>query len=636
MANSSKIVGEVARLRAENETLRQRLAALEQGNGPRMDSVAEHCHLGVIVWSPEFRVVDWNPSAARIFGYSPEEARGMHGSQLVSESARAALNNVWYQALANPGGFRTTTENLTKSGRRISVDWHLTAASDGDNKVSYVVSICEDVSPKVEARRELEEKEQLLETILAATPVSIWVVGRRSERLFTLGDPLSKHNFPSYDEVASYDSFARALKHALHGVQSLVEIEREGCWFDAYIEPLRDPEGAVTGAIVVMTDVTARRKAEREAEVREETYRALTEALPVMVWRRDIKERETIINSTFTTFTGLSVEQFNKGGYRRLLYTEDLRTIATARAQARRQGGPAFWEHRFRRHDGEYRWCYAAITPVKDSEGQIVSWVGTAVDIHDLRSAHEEIRLANQELEQRVEARTRDLAATAEQLQQFAYSVSHDLRGPLRSINGFSKALEEDYGGQLGPEGSDYIRRIRSATMRLADLIDSLLLLSRVTRAQIRRRPVDLSAIANAIIEELQRQPSEFSRIEPEFIVESGLIAEGDEVLLRAVLTNLLDNARKFSGRRDRPKIEIGREDGAFFVRDNGAGFDMAYSDKLFTPFQRLHSESEFPGHGIGLAVVRRIVARHGGEIWARSVEGQGATLYFTLPETVG
>jgi len=633
---SAELTDEMQRLRTENAVLRSRVQSLEEARikNVRMQTVVNHCELGIIVWNPEFRVVDWNPAAERIFGYTAEEALGMHGSQLVADSAQAAVDEVWRQLLINRGGFRSTNENLRKGGASIIVDWHNTAIVEKENCASYVVSIFEDVTSDFSNRRDLKEKERLLETVLHAAPVRIWVVGRNSELAFSLGDA-GKDGEPTFQQLLMHGPFESALRHAFSGARSHVEIEREGCWNDAYFDPLRDPDGAVTGAIVVMTDVTARRKAERSAEVREETYRALTEALPVMVWRRDIGERATIVNTAFAVFTGHTVEELNRTGIDPLTYIADLRMIASARKRARINNGPVFWEHRFRRWDGEYRWCYAAITPVKDADGRIVSWVGMAVDIHDLRSANEEVVRANQELELRVETRTRDLAATAEQLQQFAYSVSHDLRGPLRSINGFSKALEEDFGDRLGPEGNDYLHRIRSASMRLAALIDSLLWLSQVTRAEMRTKPIDLSALAASVIEDLPRQP--LGDDSPaDFRIESGLAAEGDEVLLRAVLTNLFDNALKFSANIPHPVIEFGRDAHGFFVRDNGAGFDMLYAEQLFTPFHRLHSGAEFPGHGIGLAVVRRIIARHGGDIWAEAYPGKGATMHFTLRATAG
>ena len=241
---------------------------------------------------------------------------------------------------------------------------------------------------------------------------------------------------------------------------------------------------------------------------------------------------------------------------------------------------------------------------------------------------------ARDELERRVQIRTRELEAANGELEAFCYSVSHDLRAPLRGIDGFSQALLEDYGDQFDPTGKDYLERIRAAARRMAALIDDLLTLSRITRADIRRAPIDLSQLANAV-------SAEFRRSEPErnveVVIEPRLRAEGDSTLIRTILENLMGNAWKFTSKRQDARIEIGRteinETSAFFVRDNGAGFDQAYTDRLFGAFQRLHAATEFPGTGIGLASVLRIIHRHGGRIWAEGEVNRGATFYFSLPD---
>jgi len=235
-------------------------------------------------------------------------------------------------------------------------------------------------------------------------------------------------------------------------------------------------------------------------------------------------------------------------------------------------------------------------------------------------------------LEQRVEERTAELAAVNSELETFSYSVSHDLRAPLRGIDGFSQALLEDYADKVDAEGQNYLHRIRAASQRMGQLIDDLLDLSRVTRTDMHREAVDLSSIAQAIATELRESDSER---DVEFVIEEGAVVTGDTPLLRAVMENLLGNAWKYTGKHQRAKIEFGitRNDGnlAYFVRDDGAGFDMAYAANLFGVFQRLHGSSEFEGTGIGLATVQRIIHRHGGRIWAEGAVEQGATFYFTL-----
>jgi signal transduction histidine kinase len=237
------------------------------------------------------------------------------------------------------------------------------------------------------------------------------------------------------------------------------------------------------------------------------------------------------------------------------------------------------------------------------------------------------------DLERLVAERTAQLEQANKELEGFSYSVSHDLRAPLRAIDGFSQALLEDYAAKLDEQGKDFLIRVRAATGRMALLMDDLLNLGRITRAPLNREPVDLSALAEDIVRELrQSQPGRSVEIR----IEPNLDADGDPQLLRVALANLLENAWKFTGKTPNAEIELGSStDGSgqrsYYVRDNGAGFDMTYSDKLFGVFQRLHGQDEFPGTGIGLATVSRVVQRHGGRIWAESRVGEGSAFYFTL-----
>jgi signal transduction histidine kinase len=242
------------------------------------------------------------------------------------------------------------------------------------------------------------------------------------------------------------------------------------------------------------------------------------------------------------------------------------------------------------------------------------------------------LRETNEELERRVRERTAELEAANEELASFSYSVSHDLRAPLRAINGFSQLVLDKAAGQLDEASSNNLQRVITATREMAHLIDALLSLSHVTSTEIIRRPINLSAMAQTVIGELTHaSPNRPTEV----VIQPDLMANADARLLRVVLTNLLGNAWKFTRKTARPRIEFGAADSdglrAYFVRDNGAGFDMAYADKLFGAFQRLHSSEEFEGTGIGLATVHRIIRRHVGKAWAKSAPQQGATFYFTL-----
>jgi len=255
-----------------------------------------------------------------------------------------------------------------------------------------------------------------------------------------------------------------------------------------------------------------------------------------------------------------------------------------------------------------------------------------AAAVTERKTAEDEVRKLNLELEKRVQDRTAQLEGTNKELEAFCYSVSHDLRAPLRTIRGFSEVLMEQYKPQLDARGQDYLRRTCDAGLQMDKLIEDLLKLSRLARSDIQRAEIDLSVIVQQIATELERgEPNRMV----EFAISPGIMANGDERLLRTVIDNLLRNAWKFTKKQPNTRIEFGRENGdskAYFVRDNGVGFDMQYAGKLFGVFQRLHSATEFGGSGVGLAIVQRVINRHGGKVWVDAKVNAGATFYFTLP----
>jgi PAS domain S-box-containing protein len=279
--------------------------------------------------------------------------------------------------------------------------------------------------------------------------------------------------------------------------------------------------------------------------------------------------------------------------------------------------------------NGDLYWESASISPVRNPDGVITHFIAVKEDITDRKRVESE----REQLLTELKRRASELDATNKELEAFSYSVSHDLRAPLRAVDGFSLALLEDYGDQLDEEGKHYLESVRRASQRMAQLIDDLLALSRITRAEMHRDTVDLSEIAHLIADELQKaHPDRRVR----FSISPGLKAVADVRLLRIALENLLGNAWKFTSKKEHALIEFGviEYEGrpSFYVRDDGAGFDSAYADKLFGAFQRLHSASEFPGTGIGLATVQRIIHRHGGHVWATGAIDEGAIFYFTLP----
>ena len=289
-------------------------------------------------------------------------------------------------------------------------------------------------------------------------------------------------------------------------------------------------------------------------------------------------------------------------------------------------------EYRIVLPDGAVRWISAIGTSTYDDDGNPLRMSGICIDIDDRKRREEEIRGLNEELEQHVATRTRELSVANRELQEFVYSVSHDLRSPLRALDGFSLLLLEDCADVLSEQSRDHLHRIRAASQHMAELIDALLALSRVGHREVDLRRVDLSALAGDIVGELiEEQPERTITVS----IADQLSARTDEALADIVLRNLLGNAWKFTAHRDEATIEVGslRERGAtvFYVRDDGAGFDPAHAGAMFRPFQRLHGQDEFPGTGIGLATVQRALDKLDGRCWAEGAPDQGATFFFTL-----
>ena len=353
---------------------------------------------------------------------------------------------------------------------------------------------------------------------------------------------------------------------------------------------------------------------------------------PVMI--RDLNGRILFWNTGVEKMYGWKAEEALEKISHKLLKTEFPRPLEEIKARLLAHG---HWEGEVIHTTKNGDLLVAATQWVmhRDEEGRPKAVLVVANDITERKEAEKEIRRLNEELEERVADRTAELQAVNKELEAFSYSVSHDLRAPLRHIDGFSQALLEDYTDKLDDAGKGYLREVRGASQEMAQLIDDVLQLARVTRSEMRREVVNLSDLARAIAAELKKREPKRKVI---LNLKEDLTTRGDKRLLRIVLNNLLGNAWKFTAKRTEGQITLGREqkngESTYFIRDNGAGFDMAYVGKLFGAFQRLHTAGEFEGTGIGLATVQRIVYRHGGRVWAEGAVNEGATFYFTLPNS--
>ncbi|HEX9020617.1 MAG TPA: PAS domain S-box protein, partial [Nitrospirota bacterium] len=376
--------------------------------------------------------------------------------------------------------------------------------------------------------------------------------------------------------------------------------------------------------------IVERKKVEEKLKLASAYNRSLLEASLDPLVTIDADGKITDVNAATEKVTGRSREELIGTDFSDY-FTEPDKARAGYQ-QVFREGSVMDYALEIKRRDGRLTPVLYNAAVYRDETGNVLGVFAAARDITERKKAEEEIRALNADLEARVVERTIQLEHSNRELEAFAYSVSHDLRSPLRSIEGFSLALQEDYAGRLDGTGKDYLNRVRNATVRMGQLIDDLLKLSRLTRREMNRERTDLSAIVRAIADDLKNRHPERPA---QFIIAEGLTAYCDARLLTIALENMLSNAWKFSEKAPRSVIEFGAADRngsrAFFVRDNGIGFDMIFANKLFNPFQRLHKTEEFPGTGIGLATVKRIINRHGGEVWIEAEEDRGATVYFTL-----
>jgi signal transduction histidine kinase len=466
----------------------------------------------------------------------------------------------------------------------------------------------------------------ILGAIMALSLIGAALISHRLQRMIT--EPISTVTSVARTIMETRDFTLRAPKTSNDEIGLLV---------DAFNDMLNElghrAEVLEQSNQELERQVLERKRAEEALAAGQRRNRTLIDAMTQIVWRANNSGLFTGEQSGWSKYTGQSRNEYLGLGWRQAFAPEARDSLDLAWSRASTTCDAFELEVKVRHAPSEsYRLIRLRVVPVLSDEGEVVEWMGAINDIEDQRRIEIELRTLNAELEDRVAVRTSALESANKELESFSYSVSHDLRSPLRAISGFSNLLWQDHKDHLDEEAQRKLGIIRGQAERMGQLIDDLLAFSRLGRKAMEPTELDMAELVENTFQRLHN--GEDSSVE--FNVGKLPFATADRRLLEQVWSNLLSNAIKFSEREEKPVVEVGgiveEAENIYYVRDNGAGFDPRYRDKLFGVFQRLHDESEFPGTGVGLALVHRIITRHGGRIWADSKPGDGATFHFSLP----
>jgi PAS domain S-box-containing protein len=683
-----RVQARTAELRQKSQDLEVQIAERE-----RLAAITESSDDAIISKDLDGVITIWNLAAERMFGYPGQEMVGTPMTLIIPPDRGDEEPRILAQILRGETVDHFETMRIRKDGKAIEVSVTVSPIKDRDGRIIGASNIARDITARKQAEAEVRESEARYRTLFDTLIEGFCTIemifdadGKAVDYRFLEINPAFEkqtglHNAQGRlmrDLAPDHEArwFEIYGKIALTGEPAQFESDAKalGRHFDVSAYRVGGPESRRVA--ILFNDITERKRAEhaiRQSEERFHFLNDLTEATRTLADPAQIMTVMARMLGEHLRASRCAYADVEKDGEQFTIlhdYTDGCAStvgnyglsLFGARAVATLHRGETLIIRNVEAElvpddgadmfnaigikaiitcplvkDGGLRAMMAVHqTTPRDWQAEEIAIVQDVVErcwaTIERRTAEETIHQLNVELEQRVIERTAQLETANQELEAFSYSVSHDLRAPLRSIDGFSRILMKDFAGKLDDDGQDSFRRIRAATQRMGQLIDDLLELSRVTRAELRRERVDLSALARAVVEDLRRHEPGRSA---EVVVAEGVVAVGDPHLLRAVMENLLGNAWKFTSKCAHARIEFGavQQEGqtTYFVRDDGAGFDPTYAEKLFGTFQRLHSTTDFPGTGVGLATVQRIVRRHGGRVWADGNVNQGAIFHFNL-----
>ncbi|HPL64406.1 MAG TPA: PAS domain S-box protein [Syntrophales bacterium] len=620
------------RERAESERKQAEEALRKSEEEYRL--LVEHAPAGIYEMDyslPRFSRV--NNAMCSLLGYTREELLQMDPLEILEDDSKKLFLERARRAAAGENIEKSALFNaLARDGRKICAEINI-QLKYADGKPAGALVVAQDVTERVKAEEALHKSEENYRLIyenslsgimftkpdgqiLRANPAAQKLLGMTEEELIAAGrdsmmDLSDPRLGPAFEERDRTGKFSGELNYR----------RKDGTISPAEISSVifRDKKGE-SFASVIFQDITWRKESESILLESERRFREMADTIPQLIWTSTPKGHFTYFNTRHTEFPELIRQESGSWEWQKIIHPEDLpETIEVCRRAVMYESDSQV-EHRLKTGNGSYRWYLSRGVAIRNEQGALIKWIGTTTDIHDLK-----------EIESALKERTRQLEEANSELESFGYSVSHDLRAPLRAIKGFSGMVLKER--PLDKESRHMIRTVRESAERMDRLIEDLLSFSRSSRSSFTCRKVDVSRLVDKVWrEQVSSNPDRRMRLKKGKLP----AALGDETLIRQVLSNLLSNAVKFSRGKDPTDIEVGGEpDGkeiVYSIRDNGAGFNMKLYDRLFCVFQRLHSGKDYEGTGVGLAIVQRIVRRHGGRVWAEGKEGEGATFYFTLP----
>jgi PAS domain S-box-containing protein len=611
----------------------------------------------VLILDLSGRLIFWNSGAEHMYGWSSQEALGKLSHLLLQTEFPLPLEEIRARVLAQ-GHWEGELMQTKRNGEHIVVAsrWALHKNDQGEPKA--ILKVNNDITERKQAAKALRESEERLQLAIRATELGTWELNPITAKRQWSEQCKAIFGFPQNEDLNNERIFEsihpddrkeldEALQRALQPqgggelhteCRILVGKDKEERWIESRGCTIF-ANGHAVRLIGTMLDITKRKRAEEALRQSEERLRLGLQAAALGTWDYLFETGDVFWDERGSRNFGFSSVNTTYDAMIERIHPED-REVVDVKVQAALKGknnGAYKQEFRVIWPDATVHWLasYGRVYFVGAGDSlRPVRYIGLNMDITPRKQSETEIHRLNEELEHRVADRTAQLEAANKELEAFSYSVSHDLRAPLRHIDGFSQALLEDYSDKLDKEGQNYLQEVRSASQEMAQLIEDLLQLAKVTRSEMHREEVNLSELATSVIADLRKTDG---RPGVTVKIEEGVSRHGDKRLLRIVLINLLGNSWKFTAGRKQAQITFGETgnngETYCFVRDNGAGFDMTYGNKLFGAFQRLHSTGEFEGTGIGLATVQRIINRHGGRVWAEGIVDEGAVFYFVLPD---